>query len=191
MAAGNSSRMGRAKQLLKWGNSTLIETCIKKVLQLNTTQTIVVLGANDGEIAPKINSHPIEIIHNADWSKGLGNSIAFGVKYIQNKYKVDGALIVLVDQPLIPTEFLDEIVSSFNKGNKQIIATHYTKGKVGVPVLFDKHYFDELSLLDGDKGAKVILIQYESQIKLIKGNDLLTDVDTQKDYDLLFKTIHQ
>jgi len=185
MAAGSSSRMGTPKQLLSWKDTTLIENVMSNVLQLEPSKSIIVLGANSEQITPKIEPHPVEIIHNPDWNNGLGNSIAFGVNYIQNNYKVDGVLIILADQPLIDTSYLKGMIISFEAGKNQIIATQYDNEKLGVPALFDKYYFEELSAIDGDKGAKSILEKYSDQVITTQFETNVFDVDTKEDYKKL------
>ena len=118
----------------------------------------------------------------------MGNSIAFGVKYIKNNYQVDGVLIVLADQPLINTNYLNEIIASFETNKNQIIATIYETGKLGVPALFDRCYFQELSTIEGDKGAKSMLEKYSSSVITIQLDTNVFDDDTEEDYKRLLKT---
>lgn len=186
MAAGSSSRMGEPKQLLPWKDRTLIENSINKVLQLQTSKPIVVLGANSEKIIPKIKNNPIEIIRNPNWERGLGNSIAFGVNHIQNNYQIDGVLVVLVDQPLINSSYLKGMIDVFEAKKHQIIATKYQNRKLGVPALFDSNYFDELSNIEGDKGAKSILEKYSDSVTTIQLTTNVFDVDTEEDYKKLF-----
>ena len=46
LAAGNSNRMGKIKQLLEWEDKTIIEKIIKLSLSLKTKDVFVVLGSN-------------------------------------------------------------------------------------------------------------------------------------------------
>ncbi|MCK0108386.1 nucleotidyltransferase family protein [Flavobacteriaceae bacterium S0825] len=187
MAAGSSSRMGAPKQLLPWKEVTLIEGVITKVLHLNTFKAIVVLGANEDKIVPKITSYPIEIIHNLEWEKGLGNSIAFGIHHIKKNYDVGGVFVTLADQPLIEATYLKVMIDLFETDKNQIIATKYQNGKLGVPALFDKSYLLELSSIDGDKGAKSILEKYANSVITTQIDTNVFDVDTDEDYKRLKK----
>lgn len=189
MAAGSSSRMGTPKQLLKWKDRTLIESVVETVLDLKALKSIVVLGANQEKILPNIVRYPVDTIYNEEWERGLGNSIAYGVHHITEETQADGVLVVLGDQPLVTSSYLKEMLSFFDKKKGQIIATQYQNDKIGVPVLFDAIYFEELSRIDGDKGAKSILKKYKEHIKLLDGSHLVADIDTKEDYDKL--TNHQ
>ena len=46
LAAGASRRMGTPKQLLSWGNDTLLKHAIKTAENSKANKVIVVLGAN-------------------------------------------------------------------------------------------------------------------------------------------------
>ena len=191
MAAGSSSRMGDPKQLLQWKNVTLIENAINNALQLSILKPIVVLGANNEKIIPIIESYPVEVIHNSNWTSGLGNSIAFGVKHVRNNKKSDGVLITLADQPLIEMTYLKEIIESFETDKRQIIATQYKNGKLGVPVLFDRSYFNELSIIDGDKGAKLIFEKHSDSVIISPFKTNVFDIDTEEDYKKLKEITRQ
>jgi len=145
----------------------------------------VVLGANKDEIIKKITSYPIEVVHNKEWHKGLGNSIAFGINHILSTYKAEAVLIVLADQPLINSSYLKGMISLFEANKHQIIATKYPNGKLGVPALFDKSYLYELCNIDGDKGAKSILEKYSDSVTTIQLDTNVFDVDTEEDYKRL------
>jgi molybdenum cofactor cytidylyltransferase len=191
LAAGNSSRMADVKQLLPWNDTFLLNHTINNAAQLNHSKTHVVLGANCEQIKSAINRANIEIIYNKEWKKGLGSSIAFGVKHIKSKKQFDCVLTILADQPLIDTDYLSELVNLFEIKKNQIIASSYGNKKVGVPALFDGIYFDELSTLNEDKGAKQILKKHNTFVKTLNAENLITDIDTIEDYEQLYKANHQ
>lgn len=183
--------MGDIKQLLAWKGTFLINHCIETVLQGDSSKTIVVLGANYEPIKAEIQQEHIQIIYNKDWENGLGSSIAFGVKYVQNNYEVDGVLITLADQPLIDTNYLNSLVNSFEVGKNQIIASNYGNEKLGVPALFDSFYFEELTQLDNDKGAKKVIMNHLKNVSALDAKHVISDIDTKEDYERLYKANHQ
>ena len=191
-AAGGSSRLGRPKQLLKWGNSNLLQNAINTAVNSDALKTVLVLGAHYSEIASKINTTNVEVVNNKTWKNGLGNSIAFGVKSVLEKYpETDGVLVMLADQPLIDRSYLNTLINSFEINKKQIIASTYVNKKYGVPVIFDKHYFKELISLNDDEGAKHIITKYISNVTSKKHDVLFEDIDTFDDYERLFLANHQ
>jgi len=121
----------------------------------------------------------------------LGNSIAFGVEHIlKSESNFDGILIMLADQPLIDSTYLNLLIHEFEVGKSQIIASLYKNDKLGVPVLFDKFYIEELSKFDDDKGAKALLHKYSNHVSAINAKHIVSDIDTIEDYKRLYKANH-
>ena len=189
LAAGASSRMGEPKQLLQWGQTTLLGHTIKTAKEVNLREIIVVLGANYKLISKEVENETVTMLDNNDWQQGLGTSISCAVQYLQkSNSEVKGVLFVLCDQPFINADYLRLMVSGFVPNSKQIIATFYQNGKQGVPVLFDMFYFNELVLLKDDFGAKDILKKYEPQTIVLKPPTENLDLDTKEDYTTLYQS---
>jgi molybdenum cofactor cytidylyltransferase len=187
LAAGASSRMGTPKAILSWGLKTVIEHRLDILLQ--TKQSVaVVLGADAHLIKPYLKNYEIPIFINKDWSKGLGNSIAFGVKEFQSLLtSADGLLLSLVDQPLIPLEHFNKMIHRYETQSNPIIVSHSKEGWMGVPVLFDRIYFSALENLTADDGGKKVMQQFPQNVYIIEGGDYLDDMDTPEVYHALLK----
>lgn len=185
LAAGDSKRMGTSKPLLSWGKQTLIEHQIN--IRLQTRQDVfVVLGANALKITSFIDHLPVHIINNKDWEKGMGHSIAFGVKEVlKSIHNPDGILISVIDQPLIDLEHINSMLSAFQKKQQQIIASRAVDQWWGVPVLFDAYYFNDLQQISGEQGAKNILSKHKEDISFINAGQMLNDMDTFEEYEKL------
>lgn len=191
-AAGASSRMGMPKQLLKWKDSTLLGHTIGNAQQLNSNEIFLVLGSDFANISSTVGEFPTVILNNKNWKSGLGGSIAYGIKHIiEIKLEVDGVLIMLPDQPLIDLDYFKAMIDQFKSGHDQIIATNYGKGKKGVPVLFDRKYFNELCDSNNDQGAKYLLKKYPECVHSSENTQTLSDIDTIDDYEALYNANHQ
>lgn len=187
MAAGASRRMDGIKQLMPWRDSNFLLETIKTVQNTNANSFHVVLGANAEFITTQcsLKEKKINIIVNVNWENGLGDSIALGVKVLlKQKPTLDGVLICLADQPLLSFEYLNSLIAEFIKHPSKIIATNYGKN-VGVPALFPKLLFEELSVLKGDFGAKEILNNKSNIIISLDAVDQIADVDTNLEYQNL------
>ncbi|MDE3740444.1 nucleotidyltransferase family protein [Maribacter polysaccharolyticus] len=185
LAAGGSSRMKQPKQLLSWGENTLLGHTMNVALESEAGQVYVVLGAHMEQIKPKIdNPKTIFISHNG-WKQGIGSSISCAAHYILNAQKGYKALLfMLCDQPLIDAEYLNDMLCAFDTGNKKIIATAYKQGN-GVPVLFHKKYIPELAALGGDSGAKEVIVNNIEEVLSLKPNGKQIDLDTFEEYQHL------
>lgn len=191
LAAGASTRMGSPKQLLAWKHTTLLGYAIEQAQKLDS-EIFVVLGANLSKIKASIKPYPIHILNNKQWEKGLGSSIAFGVNYmLKNKLNFDAILIMLADQPLINENYLRTLIHEFSTKKSKIVASLYENDKQGVPVLFDKIYFDELSNLNDDKGAKALLKKHANNVSLVNAEAIVSDIDTLEEYQKLYDAIHK
>ncbi|MBT8235830.1 MAG: nucleotidyltransferase family protein [Bacteroidia bacterium] len=180
LAAGSSSRMGTPKQLLPWGNATLIEHCISVAQQSKLDSILVVLGAEAKAILPSIEALNVDIIINREWASGMASTIRTGVDQLSSVNPPDGILIMLADQPFIKTEELDAMIDAFDSKD-QIIASAY-KERLGVPALFGAAHFDLLRSLSGDKGAGAVLNEKKDTIKTLPLPSDLTDIDTMERY---------
>jgi len=187
LAAGSSTRMGQPKQLLPWGNTTLIEHQIQ-TLNKTGNPVNVVLGSDSNLIIPIIENYKINIFINSNWESGMGSSISMGIgQIISNFPKAEGVLITLLDQPLITTSYFETILNAFQPGLQHILASHAASRWKGVPVLFDNHYFKDLTGLKNDEGAKKIIQQHEKNVITIEGGEIIEDMDTPESYQQLLK----
>lgn len=190
LAAGASSRMGLPKQLLPWEDTTLLGSAIRKAKASDASTVVVVLGANAASIKNGITEKNVEIVENPHWSSGLGSSIARGTDFlIQSKNKTNGILILLADQPLIDTAYLNEMMAAFASDQRQIVATAYGN-RAGVPALFSEDYFKELTKLDDDFGAKKILDSHKKDALILNLGQKTVDIDTKSDYENLTKDLN-
>ncbi|MBV5334845.1 MAG: nucleotidyltransferase family protein [Sulfuricurvum sp.] len=178
--------MNSIKQLLPWKNTTLLGNAIEQAIQSKGNAVYVVLGAHANEIAPTIAHYQVQTIENTNWKNGLGNSIAAGVKYIkQNQQQYDALLITLADQPLVTADYYNRLIDHYVQKEAKIIASE-TNNKPSVPALFDALYFEKLSQLHQDQGAKEILLAAQNDLYVIPADTNLIDVDTQSDYEKIY-----
>lgn len=185
LAAGSSTRMGQPKPLLPWGSKTLIEYQIRTLLKTGQP-VLVVLGSNADIIVPVIENSGVDIVVNSQWENGMGSSIATGINELTRSFPESaGALIALLDQPLVTTAHLEKMLQTFQPGHRQIIVSRSSSGWQGVPVLFDKSYFEQLKKLNGTTGAKSIVQQHLNAVVTVECGDMLEDMDTPESYQRL------
>jgi len=179
LAAGESKRMKGVKQMLPWKDTTLLGHAIEQAIESEAEAVFVVLGANKDAILSSVDTGHTTIIMNDDWSMGMGASIATALRYIRlNKFDFDAVLIRLIDQPLLSVSHYNKLINSYIETNS-ITSTSYASG-CGVPVVFDKKYFNELMILKSDKGAKEIINRHKKNVCIIDSKGKTIDLD---DYD--------
>ena len=187
LAAGESSRMnGRVKQLLPWGEETLLRHAIEQTLEAGFSHVFVVLGYRADLISPTINDLPVDVIVNDRWSEGVASSVRAAVEALPGSIKA--AIFVPSDQPGITAELLRRMADAYvNTGRRVIYATY--GGMRGQPVLFDRSLFPELLGLQGDVGGRAVLRRHPDEAMAVEVEDELAgvDIDTWQDYVRLLR----
>ena len=186
LAAGGSSRMGKAKQLLPVQHTTLLGVAIENAQKSNAKQLYCVLGEHAEQIQETIEKYSINIIHNPNYKNGLSSSIVKGIKHLKSK-PIDAILVMLADQPKVDTSYLNALIDSFYNHSSKISASNYS-GIYGVPAIFPKKYIEKLLNLKGDKGAKDLLNSKKEQVISLT-SDKLIDIDTQDEYLSFLKSL--
>lgn len=178
LAAGSSSRLGRPKQQLPFRGSTLLAHTIREAVSLSEAITFVVIN-NNMQPGP---GEGYEVIINEQASEGMASSIRAGLNRVHRAYPpIDGCLIIACDQPFVNTGLLARIIRTHINTGKGIVAASY--GDIqGIPVLFDQKYFGALLQLQGDKGAKSLLLRHQEDVATVPFPEGLTDIDTEEDY---------
>lgn len=187
LAAGNSSRLGRPKQLLKYKGKTLLDLVTAEALKIPTTPTVVVLGAYSKEILNHHTYLEIAYIVNPNWQTGISSSIAAGMSAIGNQSKeIENVIIAVADQVFITSKVFEKLLQKRKLSSKGIIASSYAE-TVGTPVLFSKKYFEKLLSLTGNTGAKSIVQLNMEDTEIIPFELGHIDIDTETDYNNLIK----
>jgi molybdenum cofactor cytidylyltransferase len=183
LAAGASTRMGSAKQVLPWKNKNLLQHVMDEIRSSGIEAITVVLGANTGKIESQIDFGEAEPVFNERWEVGMASSIVTGMKHLLAKFpSLRGVLIALADQPLLDRHFFNQLRNMHTGNRNRIIASSYS-GEMGAPALFDKHFFSELLDLRGEQGAKALLRRHESHVIRISAGDKAIDLDTKEKYE--------
>lgn len=185
LAAGSSSRMGQPKQQLVYLQQTLLQHAIHATADIPDHKTIVVLGARHENILPDVDSKIADIVINPDWEQGMASSIKSGITALQTLYpQVQSTLLMLCDQPFVSTKLLQQLIETGGDDENSIVACTY-QNTIGTPVLLGKQWFNELLNLQGQEGAKKILIQNQDKVLVVPFPQGGIDIDTPKDYQYL------
>ncbi len=175
LAAGSSSRLGRAKQLLRLPNGrTLIEHACVEVEDAGATP-LVVLGACAEEILDVLGER-WEYVLNSEWQQGMGHSLATGVKTLRQRAP-DRILVALVDQPGVVACNYRTLIKKC--ADDVDASAAFYKGRRGVPVCFGPTMFDALTQCKADKGARELLRASSWRIQEVPLEVAALDVDSE------------
>ena len=186
LAAGESKRMGEPKQLLPYNNSTLLLHAIEQANSIKYADVFIVICAHFADVFKSIRGQRATILKNNNWEEGMGSSISKGVELIKKKNNYNRVLVTLADTPLVTKEHYEELISLSDETGKRIILTNYEEIS-GVPAIFDKSLFNELTILSDNEGAKPVVEKYKKEVLKMTSKIPFFDVDTKEAYQKLLK----
>ncbi len=182
LAAGQSSRMGAANKLLESiDGQPMVRCVVRTVLDVGFDAVLVVTGHESKTVQTILSDLPIAFAHNPNYASGLSTSLSTGIKALQTSHPdLDGIMICLGDMPRITPDNLTALKGAFESSGNACIVIPTTNGKRGNPVLWSRDFFDEISSLKGDVGARSVIGHYpESIVEVDLNTDaIFLDVDT-------------
>ena len=192
IAAGNSSRLGFAKQLVQLKQQSLLKRAAGFCQQLSQN-SVCVLGYNAEIMAKELSSSELPWVLNSNWEQGMGSSIAHGVNSLTSSAKdsaqLDGIMILLCDQWALELADLKHLVECWQQSPEKIHACEYQDHKSpsqiklqGAPAIFPRTFFEPLKQLK-KTGARAILQQNQKQLQSHYMPNATFDLDTQQDFD--------
>jgi molybdenum cofactor cytidylyltransferase len=184
LAAGTSTRMGTAKQLMRLDDRPLLQHALDNVRASGVKEIVLVLGFAAADIRKEIDLQNVRVVLNESFQQGMGTSLKAGLSAVASQSA--GALIVLADQPFVRPGTLDLLIAEHHRSKAQIvIPTH--RGFRGNPVLLDRSVFPEIMVLHGDMGCRAIFGDHlEGIVKLpVDDMGILLDIDRQRDFEAL------
>jgi molybdenum cofactor cytidylyltransferase len=188
LAAGASTRMGRPKQLLEYNGRSLIQHAIEVATASVCHPIIVVLGAYAERIKPEIAKLSVEIVENSLWHQGMSTSIRSGIEtLIKNYSQAEAAILMLCDQPFVSASLIERLLDLYRTTSAPIVISEYDL-ILGVPALFKRTLFPQLTALNGDTGARTIIQKHLQKVARVSFDRGIIDIDTPQDYAQL---LHQ
>ena len=183
LAAGESRRMGEPKQLLPFGDKTMLQCVIDAFsASARIDQILVVLGHKAREIAPTITQMRTAGVRNPAYTKGMFTSVQAGLRALPANAKT--VLIGLCDQPRLQTATVDSLVQKFEQERLKMLIPVY-RGRQGHPLLFRASYAKEIVAMDETLTLKHFLANHPDDIVRVVTDDegVLVDIDDRNDYE--------
>lgn len=174
-AAGRSSRMGRWKPALPFGESTIIETVVAAALPV-CKRVILVGGFRADELAAIFRGMPsVVFVENTNWSTGMFSSLRCAAGHIQT----DRFFITPGDMPWITPAIY---IALKNAPLADVVSPTFG-GHRGHPVLLRRAVAEEMLRSDPATGVMREIIGRFLSINIPWDDDtILRDVDTPQEY---------
>ena len=178
LGAGGSRRLGRPKQLLPYGDGTLLGHVVGVARECAFDQTIVAIGGSAEEVRAGVDLAGTEVVVNDDYGEGCSSSIAAALAVVDPR--TDVLVLMLGDQPGVRPESVAALLAGL--GDAPIAVCRYADGR-GHPIAFSRSLFDDLRELHGDRGVWRLLDRAgDGAAEVPVAGPIPRDVDTEDDY---------
>jgi molybdenum cofactor cytidylyltransferase len=179
LGAGSSRRLGRPKQTLPLGDTTLLGWVVRDVEASSLDEVIVVVGGSEDEARAGLTLARAKITSNAAYASGCASSLMAG---IDTAGTCDALMLILGDMPGVDAGVIDAVRADWERHQSWAAVTEY-QGVPGHPFVFSAAAFPTLRGLHGDKAVwKILDAQPERVRRVPVDRPLPADVDTEDDY---------
>ncbi|MFH1555511.1 MAG: molybdopterin-binding/glycosyltransferase family 2 protein [Pseudomonadota bacterium] len=179
LAAGRGTRMGGPNKLLEdVGGRPVVRRVVEAALVARASPVVVVTGHEQARVERILAGLPVIFVHNPAFAEGLSTSVRAGITAVPGG--AGAALVMLGDMPLVGPQILDALMSAFDPDAGRLIVLPVADGRRGNPVLWDRRFFDALTKLEGDVGARHLIAAHaEAVVEIeVEGPGAFLDVDT-------------
>lgn len=180
LAAGFGSRFdpdGRHNKLLaRMPDGTPVAHEAAHRLLRVVTRVLAVVRPGSDTLARLLNDAGCDVVFAHDAERGMGASLAAG---IEASADAEGWIVALADMPRISIPTIEALARTLDDG-ASLVAPFY-QGQRGHPVGFGIEHRDALMMLDGDTGARSLLMSQQFARLDVDDPGILRDVDTPDD----------
>jgi molybdenum cofactor cytidylyltransferase len=197
LGAGKSSRFGTPKQLLPFGDTTLLGQAVRNANASALDRVVVVLGRASEELRVTVDFGRAEVVENTAYGTGCASSLLAGLDAAGED--CEAIALLLGDQPGVRPEFIDHVISTWQQKRPWAAVAAYNPSpcssvravsnphptSLGHPFVFAREAFGQLRYLHGDKAVWKLIEAYPERVSRIEIDaPLPPDVDTPEDYEL-------
>jgi molybdenum cofactor cytidylyltransferase len=185
LAAGLSSRMGRPKLLLPWGQTTVLGQVVSTFTAAGVEEILVVTGGARDQVENLVTQlakdFPVRAVFNPEYVRGeMLSSIQAGLAALRTQ--TSAALIGLGDQPQVREVTVRHICAAFVSTGAPLVIPSFQKRR-GHPWLAESSLWPEILALPFSTTPRQFLNAHSGQIEYVPADQsILQDLDTPEDY---------
>jgi len=185
LAAGRGSRFGApgdaGKLTADLQGVPLVRHVALAALASTARPVLIVTGHNAPGVRAALEGLDLNFIDNPSYGQGLSVSLKLGLAALPETTR--GAVVLLGDMPLISDSLINRLALEFFSAEVEplaVVPVHL--GRRGNPVVLGRGLFQQVSEIDGDKGARVLIDRLRSGVIECDVDDgaIGIDVDTQE-----------
>jgi molybdenum cofactor cytidylyltransferase len=177
LAAGRSRRMGTQKLLLPFAQSTVVARVVDAFLGAPVDLVIVVVRPRHKQLRDALAGRSVTFVENPDATGDMLSSVRCALNALPQKVKT--IMVSPGDQPSIEPGLIRELLTAFRASTRSILVPVHNDHR-GHPLVFDRHYQDEILTSYEDIGLRGLLQRHAADVSEWLTNDaaVLEDLDT-------------
>ena len=189
LAAGAGSRFGGGKLLASLEGRPVLQHVLDRLAEARVGDVVVILG-DDAEAAERaIEWRRERRVRNPEPGRGLSSSLRLGIEALDGA--VDGALILLGDQPLVPLAAIRAVLDAAPDAARPIVVPVYPDDRGRNPVFVGRAAFGLVTEATGDRGLGPVIAAHPELVREVPvdgaaGNP---DIDTRADLVAMLETV--
>jgi molybdenum cofactor cytidylyltransferase len=183
LAAGLSSRMGRPKPLLPFGDHLVVERLLHSLSLCPVRETLVVVGHAREQLEPRLVGWNAQAVYNPHYATGeMLSSLQTGLRAMP--LSTQAALVVLVDQPTLEVTVVERLVAAYQAELGTVIVPSYHRRR-GHPMLIDRSHWPTILALTEGQTLRDFMRSVGPHIYHVTVDtpSVLRDMDTPADYE--------
>lgn len=178
LGAGGSRRLGQPKQLLPYGDGTLLGHVVRVARACPFDELVVAIGGAAEDVQAAVDLTGAKVVVNDAYGAGCSSSVAAALGRVDER--CDVLVLMLGDQPGVTVETVAALLAG--RGDAPLALCDYEDGR-GHPIAFDRSTFAALADLHGDRGVWRLLDQRAGEVRAVPlAGRIPLDVDTPEDY---------
>ena len=178
LAAGFSTRMGEPKQLLSYGDTTVLGAVVDTALQSRLERVVVVVGAEADAVRDAIADRAVEIVVNPAPERGNLSSLLCAAQHVGG-----GPLLLMMgDMPGLPVAVIDAHLEAWAQDPVDMRVTDYVDGR-SHPLVIGAGLTARLGDLGGPKPLWKLAGAEDVATLPVQG-EAPVDLDTPADYEI-------
>jgi molybdenum cofactor cytidylyltransferase len=174
LAAGRSRRFKGDKRLASLSQgATLLDTTVQSIPE-EFTHKLLVVRPGEAQLAASYAGHGWQIHYAPDSHLGMGHSLATAIRQVQDW---PACLVALGDMPFINPQTYLQLRRAL-VDHPLVVPVHH--GRRGNPAGFHRRFFGSIARLEGDRGARQLLMQHANVCHEVICDDpgIFQDIDT-------------
>lgn len=184
LAAGLSSRMGKWKMMMPWGEGTLLDSALDGALAF-CDRVILVTGFRGDELAACYQDHPaIKVVYNPDYRAGMFSSVQCGVSHLG----AQRFFLALGDMPEVTPDVYRALWACSGPDTCFIPACERGKGH---PVLLPQRAIGLIGNAPAGSTLREVIKQMETRVVPVSEQGIHWDVDTPAQYQQITRLSHR